>query len=68
VASIRNILRRSALTALTLLSLAGTANAQNAGFRTTAVPGDMPMTVALFYATAAAALTISMDPWQGPRR
>lgn len=62
--SIRTLIRRARLTALAALSLAGAANAQNAGLRTLTVPGDIPMTVALFYPTAAPARAIPMGPWQ----
>lgn len=62
--SFRTTVRRSALTAMTLLALAGAATAQNAGLRTITVPGDIPTTVALFYPTTAAARPIPMGPWQ----
>lgn len=62
--SIRTLLSRGAMTALALLSLTGTAQAQNAGFRSITIPGDIPMTVALFYPTGAAARPIPMGPWQ----
>jgi predicted dienelactone hydrolase len=60
----RTLLNPAALLAAALLSLAGPAGAQNAGYRTFNVAGDAPMTVALFYPTAAAARTLSMGPWQ----
>ncbi len=47
-----------------LLTLAGHAGAQQAGYRTLTVPGDAPITVALFYPTAAPARTLPMGPWQ----
>jgi predicted dienelactone hydrolase len=64
VPSIRSILGRAVFCAAILLSLAGAAQAQNAGFRTLTVPGDIPMTVALFYPTEAAARTFPIGPWQ----
>lgn len=62
--SFRSHFHRGALVAVALLSLAGLASAQNAGLRTLTVAGDIPMTVALFYPTAAPARTIPMGPWQ----
>lgn len=53
-----------ALAAAALLSLAGPAMAQHAGLRTLTVAGDPPMTVALFYPTAAPERTLTMGPWQ----
>ncbi|MBT9455537.1 MAG: hypothetical protein IV097_02845 [Burkholderiaceae bacterium] len=64
MASFRSLLHRGALVTVTLLSLAGPASAQNAGLRTLAVAGEIPMTVALFYPTAAPARAIPMGPWQ----
>ena len=60
----RRFLNPAALAAVALLSLAGHAAAQHAGFRTLTVAGDTPITVALYYPTAAAARTLSMGPWQ----
>ncbi|TDP71788.1 alpha/beta hydrolase family protein [Roseateles toxinivorans] len=62
--SFRSHFHRGALVAVALLSLADLASAQNAGLRTLTVAGDIPMTVALFYPTAAPARTIPMGPWQ----
>ena len=61
---IRTIVYRRALAAVALLLLAGHAGAQHAGYRTFTVAGDAPMTVALFYPTAATARTLTMGPWQ----
>ncbi len=52
------------LAAAALLGLAGQAGAQQAGYRTLTVPGDAPISVALFYPTAAAARALPMGPWQ----
>lgn len=52
------------LAATALLALAGHASAQQAGYRTLTVPGDAPISVALFYPTAALARTLPMGPWQ----
>ncbi|MCG3190167.1 MAG: hypothetical protein LKCHEGNO_02784 [Burkholderiaceae bacterium] len=60
---IRTMLYRGALAAATLLSLAGPASAQHAGYRTLTVAGEAPMTVALYYPTAVAARTVPMGPW-----
>ena len=62
--NVRTLLMRGVLAASTLLSLTGLASAQNAGFRTLTVTGEVPMTVALFYPTAVPARTIPMGPWQ----
>ena len=62
--SLRTLLKPAALAAAALLFVAGTACAQQAGFRTLSVAGEVPMTVALFYPTAAPARTLSMGPWQ----
>lgn len=59
----RTVLRPAVFVASALLALAGTVNAQNAGYRTLTVPGDSPMTVALFYPTAVADRVIPMGPW-----
>jgi predicted dienelactone hydrolase len=58
------ILRPRALAALALLSLAGHAGAQHAGYRTLTVAADAPIPVALFYPTTVAARTLPMGPWQ----
>lgn len=53
------------LAAAALLGLASHAGAQQqAGYRTLTVLGDEPITVALFYPTAAPALPLPMGPWQ----
>lgn len=52
------------LAAAALLGLAGQAGAQQAGYRTLTVPGDAPISVALFYPTAAVARALPMGPWQ----
>lgn len=52
------------LAAAALLGLAGQAGAQQAGYRTLTVPGDTPISVALFYPTAAPARALPMGPWQ----
>lgn len=59
----RTVLRPAVLVASALLASAGSASAQGAGYRTLTVPGDTPMTVALFYPTAAADRVIPMGPW-----
>lgn len=61
---LRTILSPRSLAAAALLSMAGYAGAQHAGYRTLTVAGDVPMTVALFYPTAVAARTLPMGPWQ----
>ncbi|GAB3758933.1 hypothetical protein GCM10028796_05350 [Ramlibacter monticola] len=61
---LRVLLRPRVLVALALLSLAGHAGAQHAGYRTFIVAEEPPTTVALFYPTAVAARTVSMGPWQ----
>jgi predicted dienelactone hydrolase len=61
---VRALVRRAALAAVALLSLAGPAAAQHAGLRTLTVAGEPPMTVALFYPTATAARALTMGPWQ----
>lgn len=60
----RTILNPRAMAAAALLFLVGHADAQQAGLRTLTVAGDVPMTVALFYPTAAPARALSMGPWQ----
>lgn len=45
------------------MSWMGPVWAQNAGYRTLTVPGDTPMTVGLFYPTAAADRAVPMGPW-----
>lgn len=57
------VLQPAVLVASALLALTGPAVAQNAGYRTLTVPGDTPMTVALFYPTAAADRAVPMGPW-----
>lgn len=59
----RTVLQPAALVAVALLSLAGTARAQHAGYRTLTIAGDAPTTVALFYPTAAADRVVPMGPW-----
>lgn len=61
---LRTLLHPAALAAAVLLFLAGDAGAQQAGFRTLTVAADVPMTVALFYPTAAPARALPMGPWQ----
>ena len=61
---LRTIMYRWALAAVALLSLAGHAGAQHAGYRTLTVAGDAPMTVGLFYPTAVPARILPMGPWQ----
>ena len=61
---LRTMLKPVALAAVALLFLAGHAGAQQAGLRTLMVAGDVPMTVALFYPTAAPARALPMGPWQ----
>jgi hypothetical protein len=51
---IRTVLQAAALATVALLSLAGPARAQHAGYRTLTIAGDTPATVALFYPTATA--------------
>lgn len=60
---LRTVLQPAALIVGALLSLAGPAHAQYAGYRTLTVAGDTPMTVALFYPTAVPARTVPMGPW-----
>ncbi len=59
----RTVLQPVALVAALLLSLAGPARAQHAGYRTLTIAGDTPTTVALFYPTAAADRVVPMGPW-----
>lgn len=59
----RTLLQPAVLVTSALLALAGPVNAQNAGYRTLTVPGDPPMTVALFYPTAAPDRAVPMGPW-----
>jgi predicted dienelactone hydrolase len=51
------------LAAAALLSLAGPAHAQHAGYRTLTIAGETPATVALFYPTAVADRAVPMGPW-----
>lgn len=60
---LRTVLQPAAIVAVALLSLAGAARAQHAGYRTLTIPGDAPTTVALFYPTAAADRAVPMGPW-----
>lgn len=60
---LRTVLQPVAIVAVVLLSLAGAARAQHAGYRTLTIPGDAPTTVALFYPTAAADRAVPMGPW-----
>lgn len=59
----RTVLQPAALVAAALLSLAGPAHAQHAGYRTLTIGGDAPATVALFYPTAVADRVVPMGPW-----
>jgi predicted dienelactone hydrolase len=61
---LRTVLQPAALLTAALLSLAGPACAQHAGYRTLTIAGDTPVTVALFYPTAAADRAVPMGPWQ----
>lgn len=58
------LLRRVAVVAAALLTLAAPAQAQHAGLRTFTIAGDVPTTVALFYPTAVAGRLVAMGPWQ----
>jgi predicted dienelactone hydrolase len=60
---LRTVLQPAVLVAAALLSLAGTACAQHAGYRTLTITGDTPATVALFYPTAVADHVVPMGPW-----
>lgn len=60
----RTVLQPGALITAALLSLAGPAQAQHAGYRTFTIAGDMPATVALFYPTPVADRVVPMGPWQ----
>ena len=60
---LRIVLKPAVLIAAALLSLAGPARAQNAGYRTLMIAGDAPTTVALFYPTAVAERAVPMGPW-----
>lgn len=62
--SFHSLIRRGAFASVILLCLTDAATAQSAGLRTLTVPGDVPMTVALFYPSSAAARAIPMGPWQ----
>jgi predicted dienelactone hydrolase len=59
----RTALQRAALVTAALLSLAGSAHSQNAGYRVLTIAGDTPTTVALFYPTAVADRVVPMGPW-----
>lgn len=60
---IRSVLRPAVLLGVALLSLAGPAGAQHAGYRSLVIEGDVPATVALFYPTAVADRAVPMGPW-----
>jgi len=64
VSLFRTVLQPAALITAALLSLAGPAQAQHAGYRTFTIAGDVPTTVALFYPTAVADRVVPMGPWQ----
>lgn len=64
MALLRTNFHPAAFAAAALLFLAGQACAQQAGLRTLTVAGEVPMTVALFYPTAAPARALPMGPWQ----
>lgn len=59
----RTLLQPAALVTAALLSLAGPAHAQHAGYRTLTITGDVPATVALFYPTAVPDRAVPMGPW-----
>ena len=59
----RTHLRPLVLIGAALMALAGPARAQHAGYRTLAIAGDPPTTVALFYPTAAPDRVVPMGPW-----
>jgi predicted dienelactone hydrolase len=61
---LRTVDLTAALVTVALLSLAGPARAQHAGYRTLTIAGDVPTTVALFYPTAVADRVLPMGPWQ----
>lgn len=61
---LRTVVLPAALATAALLSPAGPAHAQHAGYRTLTIPGDVPTTVALFYPTAVADRVVPMGPWQ----
>jgi len=60
---LRTVLQAAVLVAAALLSLAGPARAQHAGYRTLTIAGNTPATVALFYPTAVADRVVPMGPW-----
>jgi predicted dienelactone hydrolase len=60
---LRTVLQAAVFVAAALLSLAGPAHAQHAGYRTLTIAGDTPATVALFYPTAVADRAVPMGPW-----
>ena len=60
---LRTTLQPAALVIAALLSLAGPAHAQYAGYRMFTIAGDRPATVALFYPTAVADRAVPMGPW-----
>jgi predicted dienelactone hydrolase len=60
----RTVLQPAALITAALLSLAGPAQAQHAGYRTFTIAGDVPAIVALFYPTPVADRVVPMGPWQ----
>lgn len=59
----RTVLQPAALVIAALLSLAGPARAQHAGYRTFTIAADRPVAVALFYPTAVADRVVPMGPW-----
>jgi len=59
----RTLLQPALLVAAAWLPLAGTAQAQHAGYRTLTITGDHPATVALLYPTAVAGRAVPMGPW-----
>jgi predicted dienelactone hydrolase len=60
---LRTVPHAAVLVAAALLSLAGPAAAQHAGYRTLTIAGDTPAIVALFYPTAVPDRAVSMGPW-----
>lgn len=59
----RIVVQPAAILSALLLSLAGPASAQHAGYRTLTIAGETPVTVALFYPTGAVDRAIPMGPW-----
>lgn len=60
---LRTLLNRTVLGVFALVALAGPAHAQSAGYRTLTIPGDTPLTVALFYPTSVPDRVVTMGPW-----